>query len=43
MIDDIVAESGVSKGAIYLYYKSKDAIIAALLWFIDPEWVDWVT
>ncbi|TET82024.1 MAG: TetR/AcrR family transcriptional regulator [Anaerolineales bacterium] len=40
-IDDIVAESELSKGAIYWYYKSKDTIIAALLWFIDPEWVDW--
>lgn len=30
-LDDIVAESGLSKGALYWYYKSKDAIIIALL------------
>jgi len=30
-MDDIVAESGLSKGALYWYYKSKDAIILALL------------
>ena len=30
-MDDIARESGLSKGALYLYYKSKDAIIAALL------------
>jgi AcrR family transcriptional regulator len=30
-MDDIVAESGLSKGALYWYYKSKDAIIMALL------------
>jgi AcrR family transcriptional regulator len=30
-MDDIAAESGLSKGALYLDYKSKDAIIAALL------------
>jgi len=29
-MDDLVAESGLSKGAIYWYYKSKDAIIMAL-------------
>lgn len=30
-MDDIVAEAGLSKGALYWYYKSKDAIILALL------------
>jgi AcrR family transcriptional regulator len=30
-MDDIVVESGLSKGALYWYYKSKDAIILALL------------
>ncbi len=30
-MDDIVRESGLSKGAIYWYFKSKDAIIAAIL------------
>jgi AcrR family transcriptional regulator len=30
-MDDIVSESGLSKGALYWYYKSKDAIILALL------------
>ncbi len=30
-MDDIAEQSGLSKGALYLYYKSKDAIIAALL------------
>ncbi len=30
-VDDIVQESGLSKGALYWYYKSKDAIIRALL------------
>jgi len=30
-MDDIVAESGLSKGALYWYYKSKDALIKALL------------
>ncbi|HEY6540074.1 MAG TPA: helix-turn-helix domain-containing protein, partial [Ktedonobacteraceae bacterium] len=32
-MDDIAEEVGLSKGALYLYYKSKDAIIAALLKF----------
>jgi len=37
-IDDIVQESGLSKGAIYWYYKSKDEIISELLnEFFDPE------
>lgn len=37
-MNDIVRESGLSKGAIYWYYKSKDEIIAELLnEFFDPE------
>lgn len=30
-MDDIAGQAGLSKGALYLYYKSKDAVIAALL------------
>jgi AcrR family transcriptional regulator len=30
-MDDIVQESGLSKGALYWYFKSKDALITALL------------
>ncbi len=30
-MDDIAEQAGLSKGALYLYYKSKDAIIAELL------------
>ncbi|HUY77878.1 MAG TPA: TetR/AcrR family transcriptional regulator [Ktedonobacterales bacterium] len=30
-MEDIATESGVSKGGLYLYYKSKDALIEALL------------
>lgn len=30
-MDDIAHEAGLSKGALYLYYKSKDAIIGAIL------------
>lgn len=30
-MDDIAKEAGLSKGALYLYFKSKDAIIAAIL------------
>ncbi len=30
-MDDIANQAGLSKGALYLYYKSKDAIVAALL------------
>lgn len=30
-MEDIARASGLSKGALYLYYKSKDAIITALL------------
>ncbi len=37
-MDDIAQEAGLSKGALYLYYNSKDAIIAALLrFFFDQE------
>ncbi len=37
-MDDIAQEAGLSKGALYLYYNSKDAIIAALLrFFFDRE------
>lgn len=32
-MDDIAEEAGLSKGALYLYYKSKDAIIGAILRF----------
>lgn len=30
-MDDVAQESGLSKGALYWYFKSKDAIIAAIL------------
>ncbi len=30
-MDDVAEQAGLSKGALYLYYKSKDTIIAALL------------
>lgn len=33
-MDDIAEEAGLSKGALYLYYKSKDAIISAILRYI---------
>lgn len=33
-MDDIAQEAGLSKGALYLYYKSKDAVITAILKFI---------
>jgi AcrR family transcriptional regulator len=37
-MDDIANQAGLSKGALYLYYKSKDAIIAALLeYFFTQE------
>ena len=32
-MDDIAQEVGLSKGALYLYFKSKDAIISAILQF----------
>lgn len=37
-MDDIAEQAGLSKGALYLYYKSKDAIVAALLkYFFTQE------
>lgn len=30
-MDDIASESGLSKGTLYLYFKSKDALISAIL------------
>jgi len=30
-MEDVVEQAGLSKAALYLYYKRKDAIIAALL------------
>ncbi len=37
-MDDIVRESGMSKGAIYWYFKSKDELISELLnTFFDPK------
>jgi len=37
-MDDIVRESGLSKGAIYWYYKSKDELIEELIGeFFDPK------
>ncbi|MDQ2903509.1 MAG: TetR family transcriptional regulator C-terminal domain-containing protein [Chloroflexota bacterium] len=37
-MDDIASQAGLSKAALYLYYKSKDAIIAALLkYFFTQE------
>ncbi|NOK61060.1 MAG: hypothetical protein GFH27_549307n43 [Chloroflexi bacterium AL-W] len=36
-MDDIVAESGLSKGTLYWYFKSKDDIITALLQRVFDE------
>jgi AcrR family transcriptional regulator len=36
-MDEVAEEAGLSKGALYLYYKSKDAIIAALLKFFFAQ------
>jgi AcrR family transcriptional regulator len=36
-MDDIAEQAGLSKGALYLYYKSKDAIIAALLKYLFAQ------
>ena len=37
-MDDIVAESGLSKGALYWYFKSKDEIIVGIITsFLDIE------
>jgi TetR/AcrR family fatty acid metabolism transcriptional regulator len=38
-MDDIVAESGLSKGALYWYFDSKDAIIVSIL----DQIFDWET
>jgi AcrR family transcriptional regulator len=40
-MDDIVTESGLSKGALYWYYKSKDELIGAILeYFFKRELAD---
>ena len=40
-MDDIVRESGISKGGLYWHFKSKDEIIAAILrQFFDQEMAD---
>lgn len=40
-IDDIVEDSGLSKGAIYWYFKSKsDIMLALVLRFFDSEMLD---
>jgi AcrR family transcriptional regulator len=40
-MDDIVHESGMSKGAIYWYFKSKDELISELLnTFFDPTEIE---
>lgn len=36
-MDDVAEQAGLSKGALYLYYKSKDAIIAALLQYLFTQ------
>ncbi|GHO85825.1 TetR/AcrR family transcriptional regulator [Dictyobacter formicarum] len=37
-MDDIATQAGLSKGALYLYYKNKDALIVALLkYFFTQE------
>jgi AcrR family transcriptional regulator len=36
-MDDIAQEAGLSKGALYLYYKSKDTIIAAILKYLFTQ------
>ena len=36
-MDDIVEESGLSKGTLYWYFKSKDDIVSALIAARDPE------
>ncbi|HEU5377298.1 MAG TPA: TetR/AcrR family transcriptional regulator [Ktedonobacteraceae bacterium] len=36
-MDDIASQAGLSKGALYLYYKSKDAVIAALLKYLFTQ------
>ncbi len=40
-MDDIVRESGMSKGAIYWYFKSKDDLISELMnTFFDPKEIE---
>ncbi|MGE5139568.1 MAG: TetR/AcrR family transcriptional regulator [Rudaea sp.] len=40
-MDDIVAESGLSKGALYWYFKSKDEIIGSIVdYFFNLELAD---
>ncbi len=40
-MDDIVHESGLSKGAIYWYFKSKDELISELMnTFFDPKEIE---
>ncbi len=40
-MDDIVDEAGLSKGAVYWYFKSKDEIIKSILdWFLRRELVE---
>jgi len=36
-MDDIAKEAGISKGAVYLYFASKDAIITAILKFFFKQ------
>ena len=36
-MEDIAEEAGLSKAAVYLYYKSKDTVIAALLKFFFSQ------
>jgi AcrR family transcriptional regulator len=36
-MDDVARQVGLSKGALYLYYKSKDAIITALLQYLFTQ------
>lgn len=36
-MDDIAEEAGLSKGALYLYYKSKDAVVGAIFTFIFSQ------
>lgn len=36
-MDDVAEQAGLSKAALYLYYKSKDAIITALLQYLFTQ------
>jgi AcrR family transcriptional regulator len=36
-MDDIAQQVGLSKGTLYLYFKSKDAIISAILQFFIAQ------